>query len=129
MGLIPKNNGIYDMTTKETIQNYFEELKQKKSWDSFLADDMVFTSYVVPIKKVTGKTEYLESTRRFFSMIDSVDVGNMIIEGEKACVLTRYVLRTPQGNSFTSDVAEIFLVREDKIRSLDIYFDSSPFPK
>jgi ketosteroid isomerase-like protein len=117
------------MTTKETLQNYFQELKQKKSWESFLADDFVFTSFVVPIKQVTGKAAYLESTKRFFSMIVSVDVKDMIIEGEKACVLTRYALQTPQGNSFASDVAEVFNARDGKIYSLAIYFDSSPFPK
>lgn len=117
------------MSTKETIQSYFRELKQKKSWESYLAENMIFTSFVVPIKQVTGRTAYLESTRRFFSMIVSVEVKDMIVEGEKACVLTRYGLQPPKGNSFSSDVAEIFMVRDGKIDSLAIYFDSSPFPK
>ena len=117
------------MTIKETIHNYFRALKQKNSWESFLADDFVFTSFVVPQKQVTGKAAYLESTKRFFSMIVSVQVKDMIIEGEKACVLTRYELQSPQGNSFTSEVAEVFNVRDGNIFSLAIYFDSSPFPK
>jgi ketosteroid isomerase-like protein len=117
------------MTTKETIHNYFRELKKRNSWESFLADDFVFTSFVVPIKRVTGKAAYLDSTKRFFSMISSVEVKDIIIEGERACVLTCYELQSPQGDSFTSDVAEIFNVRDGKIYSLAIYFDSSPFPK
>jgi hypothetical protein len=43
--------------------------------------------------------------------------------------LTRYELRRPDGVVFGSDVAEIFAVREGRIDSLGIYFDSAPFPK
>jgi ketosteroid isomerase-like protein len=117
------------MSTKETLQKYFRELQQRKGWKSFLAEDMTFTSFVNPIKHVSGKVPYIESTRRFFSMIASADVRDMIIEGEKACVLTRYELQPPNGGSFASDVAEVFTVRNGKIASLAIYFDATPFPK
>ena len=53
-----------------------------------------------------------------------------MIEGTKACALTRYQLQPPNGGaSFASDVAEVFSVRGGKIGSFDIYFDSAPFPK
>jgi ketosteroid isomerase-like protein len=117
------------MSTKEAIQSYFSELQQKKGWESFLAENMIFTSFGSPIKQITGKAAYIESTRRFFSMIVSVEVGDLIIDGEKACALTRYELQPPKGSNFNSDVAEIFTIRNGKIDSLAIYFDSSPFPK
>jgi ketosteroid isomerase-like protein len=117
------------MTTKETIQGYFNELKQKKAWGSFLAEDMTFTSFVIPSKQVAGRTAYIDSTRRFFSMIVAVEVRDILVEDEKACVTTRYELQPPKGSSFKSDVAEVFTVRNGKIDSLSIYFDSSPFPK
>jgi ketosteroid isomerase-like protein len=50
------------------------------------------------------------------------------VEGPKACALTRYQLQGP-ADVFQSDVAEIFTVRDGKIDSLGIYFDSAPFPK
>ena len=53
----------------------------------------------------------------------------MIVEGTRACALTRYRLQRPGGPAFDSDVAEVFGVRDGKISSLDIYFDSAPFPK
>jgi ketosteroid isomerase-like protein len=117
------------MSTKDILQSYFTELKQKKSWKSFLADDMVFTSLTSPVKQVKGKLAYLQSTRRFFSMVTSVEVRDLLIEGAKACALTRYALQPPAGSPFQSDVAEVFTVRNGKIDSLAIYFDSSPFPK
>lgn len=122
-------NGENGMTTKDTIQEYFNYLKEKKGWDSFLSDDMIFTSFTSPVKKVTGKDAYIETTKRFYSMIISVEVKDVVIAGEKACVLTRYELQPPGGNTFTSDVAEIFTVKNSKIDSFAIYFDSSPFPK
>ncbi|MCI0413808.1 nuclear transport factor 2 family protein [bacterium] len=117
------------MTTKDAIQGYFDSLKQKKGWESFLSDDMTFTSFTSPVKQVTGKNAFLDSTKRFYSMVVSFEIRDIMIAGEKAVVLTRYELQPPGGNIFISDVAEIFAVKDGKIDSFAIYFDSSPFPK
>jgi ketosteroid isomerase-like protein len=118
------------MTTKETIQSYFERLTRKSGWESFLADDIVFSSLTSPVKQVKGKDAYLQATKRFYSMIADVRLRDLIIDGKKACALTRYELRPPNGgNPFESDVAEIFSVSNGKIDSFDIYFDTEPFPK
>jgi ketosteroid isomerase-like protein len=117
------------MTTKETIQGYFTCLEQKNGWESFLAEDMRFTSFTSPPKEVTGKAAYLEATKRFYATIVSLEVRDLVIDGDKACALTRYELRPPGGNAFRSDVAEIFAVKDGHIASFGIYFDSAPFPK
>ena len=62
-------------------------------------------------------------------MITALEVRDLMVEGDKACALTRYDLQPPRGPAFKSDVAEVFAVRDGKITSFDIYFDSSPFPK
>ena len=117
------------MTTVDTIQAYFDSLKQKKEWQSFLADGIVFTSFTSPVRKVTGKNAYLEATKRFYSSIVSMEVRDMMIQGEKAWALTRYELKHPEGYNFGSDVAEIFTVKNGKIASFAIYFDTAPFSK
>ena len=117
------------MTTRETINGYFSNLKQKGGWDTFLADDMVFTSFTAPTKQVTGRVAYLQSTKRFYSMIQALEVRNLIVDGDHACALTRYELQPPTGPAFHSDVAEVFGIRHGKIASFDIYFDTAPFPK
>lgn len=117
------------MTAADTIQGYFESLKQKKDWQSFLADDMVFTSYTSPVKKVTGKSAYIEATKRFYSSIVSMEVRDIMIDDERALALTHYELKHPGGNTFSSDVAEVFTVKNGKITLFEIYFDSAPFPK
>ena len=116
------------MAPKEIVQRYFEELTRKGNWESMLSDNMEFTRYTSPVKQVVGKAAYLESTKRFFSMIKELEVRDLIIEGTRACALTRYQLQGPAG-SFQSDVAEVFTVTNGKISALAIYFDSSPFPK
>ena len=117
------------MTTRETIQEYFSSLKQKTSWHSFLSDDVAFTSFITPNKRVSGRAAYLEATKRFYSMITALEVRDLLVDGQKACALTRYGLQPPGGAAFRSDVAEVFEVRDGKIVSFEIYFDSSPFPK
>lgn len=117
------------MKTSDTIHGYFDSLKKKGAWADFLAEDLQFTSFTTPIKHVTGKRAYLEATKRFFSMISAVDIKSVLVDGDRACVLTRYELRPPAGPGFESHVAEAFEVRGGKITALDIYFDSAPFPK
>ena len=117
------------MTTRDTIQGYFRSLKQKISWDSFLSDDVKFTSFTTPNKRVSGRAAYLEATKRFYSMITALEVRDLLVDGQKACALTGYDLQPPRGAAFRSDVAEVFEVRDGKITSFEIYFDSSPFPK
>ncbi|MEO6568649.1 MAG: nuclear transport factor 2 family protein [Opitutaceae bacterium] len=117
------------MNTKSVIKRYLEALRQGAEWRDFFRDDVTFVSHVVPVKRVEGRAAFLESTRRFYSMIAGLEVIALIVEEDRACALTRYKLQIPQGPSFGSEVAEIFKVADGKIASLDIYFDSSPFPK
>ncbi len=118
------------MTTGDVIRGYFNDLKERNGWESHLANDIVFTSFTSPIKQVTGRDAYLQATKRFYSMIVDVEVRELMVEGTNACALTRYQLQPPNGGaSFASDVAEVFSVRDGKIGTFSIYFDSAPFPK
>jgi ketosteroid isomerase-like protein len=115
--------------TREIIEGYFSSLKNNVPWEPFLSDDLTFTSFTSLIKPVQGKAAYLEATTRFYSTIRSVAVNSLLVDGTRACALTHYQLQPPAGPAFRTDIAEIFKVRGNKIASLDIYFDSAPFPK
>lgn len=117
------------MTAAQLVRNYFVALARKRDWESFLAEDFAFTSHASPARRLSGKEAYLGATQRFFSMISSLEVKNLIVDGANACALTRYELRPSGGPAFHSDVAEVFVVRDGEIASLDIYFDSAAFPK
>lgn len=117
------------IVTRTTIDGYFADLKEGKDWQRFFADDLVFTSRTSPVRQLAGRETIVQATQRFYSMISQVDVRRLIIDGDRACALTRYVLTPPSGPSFESDVAEIFQVRDGEIATFDIYFDSAPYPK
>jgi ketosteroid isomerase-like protein len=117
------------MMTRTIIDEYFRRLKDKADWSACLADDMVFTSFTSPNKRVEGRATYLEATRRFYSTIMAVNVKDVLVDGTRACALTHYDLQAPGLPAFSTDVAEVFQVRDGKIVSFDIYFDTAPFPK
>jgi ketosteroid isomerase-like protein len=118
------------MNTRQTVERYFDQLKRHSGWEALLADDMTFTSFTIPNKRVDGKVSYLEATKRFYSTIARVEVRELLVDGDRACAFTHYDLQPPNGGpAFQSDVAEVFSVKDGKIGSLGIYFDSAPFPK
>lgn len=118
------------MSSKSTIQSFLDAVDRKADWASYLADNLVFTSATSPLREITGKEASLTGLRRFYSMVSTMEVRDLIVDGEKVCALTRYTLQPPGGRpAFESDVAEIFSVRKDKIFSFAIYFDTAPYPK
>jgi hypothetical protein len=56
---------------------------------------MIFISFTSPIKRVSGRPAYLKSTKRFCSMITSLEVRDLVVEGHRACARTRYELQPP----------------------------------
>ena len=116
------------MTTQETIEAYFHALGNGKGWEALLADDLKFTSFTSPVKTIAGKEAFLEGTKRFYSAVNKVELRDLIVAGDRACALTSYELRGPEGCTFSSDVAEIFSARHGKITSFGIYFDTAPYP-
>ena len=119
-----------EMKTRAVVQRYFDALGRGDDWAAWFADDMAFTSFTSPVKQVNGKAAYLQATQRFYGSVRKVHLRQLLIEGDRGCALTRYELQPPNGApTFTSDVAELFEVRDGKIESLEIYFDSAPFPK
>ena len=85
------------MTTRDTIQAYFDALMEKKDWKSFLAENMAFASFGTPAKQLVGRDAYVESTKRFYSIIQRLEVRDILVDGDRACVLTRYDLQPPGG--------------------------------
>jgi ketosteroid isomerase-like protein len=119
-----------DAATKEIVHQYLTRLQKREDWASLIADDMVFSSHASPGREISGRDAFLQGTSRFYGMIVDAQVIDVIVSGEKACALTRYQLQPPTGAAaFESDVAEIFAVRNGKIASLAIYFDTAPYPK
>jgi hypothetical protein len=118
------------MSTRETIKAYFAQLATKGDWQSYFADDVLFTSLTNPGRQLRSKNLFVEGTKRFYGSFSTVEVKELLVDGAKACALTTYSVRNPMTNqSFESNVAEFFEVQSDKIVSFSICFDTAPFPK
>lgn len=116
------------VTTKELLEIYYKGLAQKKDWDSVIADDFKFVggdmTKPVPIE---GKGAYIEILKRFSQLFTTMRVKEMIIEKDRAYVTANYDYVFPNGKSFNGNVAEIWKVKNDKLDTLTIFFDTLTF--
>lgn len=111
--------------TKDILKNYFDSI-HKGGWESYISDDFVFINSNFD-KIAHGKSAYLEAAGRFFSVTTSVEIRRLIIDGNSACAVARYQLRSPKGNKGVCDVAEILTVMNGKLNSSAIFFDTAAF--
>jgi ketosteroid isomerase-like protein len=118
------------MTAKQTVERYYERLGQGGDWQTLFGKDVVFMNLASPVRRVTGKETFLQATRRFYGSIGSLDVRELVVDGDRACALVRYEVRPPNGGaSFESHVAEFFTVTDGEIGAFSICFDTAPYPK
>lgn len=52
------------MTTRDTVTAYLDRLRQHRDWASTLADDITFTSYTSPVRRLSGKAVFREPCTR-----------------------------------------------------------------
>ncbi len=115
--------------TRAAVDGYFERLRGGGDWPASFSDDVRFTSFTSPLRTIAGRDAFVAATGRFYGMIRSFELKELIVDGHRACALTQYVLAPDGLAAFESDVAEIFEVRDGAIASFGIYFDSAPYPK
>ena len=116
------------MTTKQLLETYYKGLAQKSNWDSVLSDDFKFIGGdITKTTPIIGKAEYIEVIKRFSQLFTTMRVKQMIVEHDSACVIGNYDNVFPNGKSINGDVAEIWKVKEGKLDSLTIFFDTLTF--
>jgi len=76
---------------------------------------------------VVGKQAYIEVIKRFSRLFESMQVKEMIIEENKACVIGNYDYQFPNGQKINGNVAEIWTAKDGKLKTLTIYFDTLTF--
>ena len=112
------------MNTKETVQKYLDSISN--GFESLVSDDAKFTRFTSPVRSLDGKAAFVGASKGFYSKVASMQIRDLVVDGDRACALTRYEVRGANG-TFSSDVAEVFTVRNGKIDSLSIYFDTAPY--
>jgi hypothetical protein len=120
-------NKILDSSTetREILKKYYDGLSSKGDWNSMLSEEILLTGTVA--KESKGKEPFVNNN--FFKMVRSLKIKLLMVENENACALVSYDLMSLKGKSFTSEVAEIWKVKDRKLDSLAIYFDTAAFQK
>ena len=90
-----------------------------------LSENFLFTGTVA--KESIGKDAYVNNA--FFKLVRGLKVKEMIVEGENAFAIVNYDLESPKGSAFSSDVAEFWKVKNGKLDSIAIYFNTAAFSK
>ncbi len=114
-----------ESATREVINAYYGAIEQNDGWQAFVSDDIAFDG--TGVKATRGKDAYVESTIQFLQMVKAVQVKEMIVDGEKACIRVQYGLASPKGKRASTEVVEILTVRDGKIVASSIYFDTVAF--
>jgi ketosteroid isomerase-like protein len=109
--------------TKEILNKYYYGLSKRGDWHSMLSEEILLTGTIA--KESKGKELFVNNN--FFKMVRGLKVKEIIVENENACAVVTYNLVSPKGNSFESDVAEIWKIKDGKLDSLAIYFDTAAF--
>ncbi len=116
------------MTTKELLEEYYKGFAKKKGWEFVIADDFKFVGGdMAKSTPIVGKTSYIEIINRFSKLFRNMRVKEMIIDGDQACVIGNYDYEFPGGKNINGDVAEIWKVKDGKLDSLTIFFDTLTF--
>jgi len=116
------------MTTKELLETYYNAFAQKQGWETVISDDFKFVGGdMTKTDPIIGKQAYVEVIKRFSQLFQNMRVKEMIIDGDKACVIGNYDYVFPNGKSINGDVSEIWKAKDGKLVALTIFFDTLTF--
>lgn len=117
-------------TTKQLLETYYRGFARKEGWEGVIADDFKFIGGdMAHTEPVVGKAAYVEVINRFSRVFQRMHVKEMTIDGPNACVIGNYDYLFPNGKRMNGDVAEIWKVKDGKLDSLRIFFDTLTFDK
>lgn len=114
--------------TRQLLETYYKGFAEKANWESVIADDFQYVGGdMTNTTPIVGKQAYLEIIKRFSQRFEAMRVEQMIIDGEKACVIGNYDFQFPNGTKINGNVAELWTVKHGKLSSLTLYFDTLTF--
>lgn len=116
--------------TKQLLETYYNGFAQKEGWESVISDDFKYIGGdMTKTTPAVGKAAYIEVIKRFSRVFETMHVKEMIVEGANACVIGNYDFKFPNGVRINGDVAELWKVKNGKLDSLTIFFDTLTFDK
>jgi ketosteroid isomerase-like protein len=118
----------YQATTRQLLETYYKGFAEKADWPTVIADDFEYVGGGMDnIKPVVGKQAYIQIIERFSERFETMRVKQMIVEGDKASVIANYDFQFPNGVKINGNVSENWIVKNGKLQSLTLYFDTLTF--
>jgi ketosteroid isomerase-like protein len=115
-------------TTRNLLETYYRGFAVKANWESVIADDFEYVGGDMNnIKPIVGKQAYIEIIKRFSQRFEAMRVKQMIVEDDKASVIGNYDFQFPNGFKINGNVSENWTVKNGKLQSLTLYFDTLTF--
>ncbi len=116
------------VTTRNLLERYYKGFAEKANWESVIADDFEYVGGDMNnTKPVLGKQTYIDIIKRFSQRFGAMRVKQMIIENDKASVIGNYDFLFPNGVKINGNVSENWTVKNGKLQSLTLYFDTLTF--
>jgi len=114
--------------TKQLLDTYYKGFAAKSNWEDTIAEDFKYVGGdMTNTQPVVGKQAYIEIIKRFSQRFESMRVKQMIIDGDKASVIGNYDFQFPNGKKINGDVSENWTIKNGKLQSLTLYFDTLTF--
>ncbi len=116
------------METKDLLDFYYKNFAKKTGWEEVIADDFRFVGGdMTKQEPIVGKQAYIEVIKRFGRTFTDMRVKQVFASSDGAFVLANYDFKFPSGVSINGNVAELWTVKDGKLGSLTIFFDTANF--
>lgn len=112
------------MNSKEIVEAYFTAFGEKKDWEKFAAENIVFES---PMPAVNGKQQWTEMTQQFIMGVTSSSLDSTVCENNKVALTATYNMALPTGDKHSLKTMEIYTLKDEKISHILISFDTASF--
>ncbi len=122
--------GANTMTTKTLLETYYEGFAKKSGWESVISDDFKFVGGDMTKRDpIAGKAAYIQVIKRFSQLFTAMRIKEMMISDDRAYVLANYDYVFPRGDSVNGDVVELWKIKNGKLDTLTIFFDTLTFER
>jgi ketosteroid isomerase-like protein len=118
------------MNTKELLDTYYKGFAQKAGWESVISDDFKFIGGdMTKQTPIVGKDAYIQIIKRFSQLFTTMRVKEMMVADDHAYVRANYDYVFPGGKEIDGDVVELWKVKDGKLNTLTIFFDTLTFER
>ena len=110
---------------KQVFEAFRESmLANTDNWKNLISENV---SLIGPLAQVKGKEKFIEINEPFFASIRGSEIYQILENGNYIITQISTNVEVPSGKIITLNVCEWYEIKENKIDSLKVYFDTAEF--